>query len=64
MESEEYFITLEMFASDMECRVALSRKFPNETLSRNPGASHMSVVLGQEQELSQELDAQILGPYQ
>ena len=48
----------------VECGVALTRKFPNVTLSRIAGADHMSVVLGREQELAQELEAQILGHYQ
>ncbi|KAG0587619.1 hypothetical protein KC19_2G178400 [Ceratodon purpureus] len=48
----------------VECGVALTRKFTNVTLSRIPGADHLSVVLGREQELAQELETQILGHYQ
>lgn len=45
----------------VECGIALSQKFSNVMLSRIPGADHLSVVLGREQELARELGAQILG---
>lgn len=47
----------------VECGVALTRKFSNVTLSRVPGADHLSVVLGREPDLARELETQILGEY-